>query len=144
MNRNRIRKAQAKKLTAAALAVLMSTQLCAAPITAQAAGSADSDKDKDNTESQKEKTAIFIAATVLMGEFLCGCYQQGIPLSDRFTIAGYDTYHFSPFATSPISVIEQPIIEVGKLATERLLEQISAQGALPIQEIILKCKLSLR
>ena len=97
-----------------------------------------------NTESQKEKTAIFIAATVLMGEFLCGCYQQGIPLSDRFTIAGYDTYHFSPFATSPISVIEQPIIEVGKLATERLLEQISAQGALPIQEIILKCKLSLR
>ena len=56
MNRNRIRKAQAKKLTAAALAVLMSTQLCAAPITAQAAGSADSDKDKDNTESQKEES----------------------------------------------------------------------------------------
>ena len=97
-----------------------------------------------NAESRKEKTAIFVAATVLMGEFLCCSYQLGIPLSDRFTIAGYDTYHYAAFVTPHINVIEQPIMEVGKIATERLLERISAAESLPVQETILKCKLSLQ
>ena len=97
-----------------------------------------------SAESEKEKTAIFIAATVLMGECLCCCYQLGIALSDRFTIAGYDTYHYAAFATPFINIIEQPIMEVGKIATERLLERISAEEPLPVQETILKCKLSLQ
>ncbi len=97
-----------------------------------------------NAESRKEKTAIFVAATVLMGEFLCCCYQLGMALSDRFTIAGYDTYHYAAFATPHINVIDQPIMEVGRLATERLLEQIKTAEPLPIQETILKCRLSLQ
>ena len=61
-----------------------------------------------------------------------------------FTIAGYDTYHYAAFVTPHINVIEQPIMEVGKIATERLLERISAAESLPVQETILKCRLSLQ
>lgn len=94
-------------------------------------------------KSKKEKTALFVIATSLMGELLCCCYQNNICFNDHFTISGYDSYQFSRFAHEGICTIEQPLVEMGQLATERLMQQIEMGGTLPIQQTVLRCKLIL-
>lgn len=95
-------------------------------------------------KSKKEKTALFVIATSLMGDLICCCYQHNISFDDHFTVAGYDSYQFSRFANDKICVIEQPLMEMGQLATERLMQQIEVGGTLPIQQTVLRCKLTLQ
>lgn len=75
-------------------------------------------------ESRTNPTAIFITDTSLMGRFIGICHLLNIKLDERFTIAGYDFWNFRNMISPPITTIEHPIMELGRLATEHLIEQI--------------------
>ncbi len=76
-------------------------------------------------QSRDCPTAVFVADGILMGRFICGIYRLGLKLSSNFHLAGYDIWNFSTLLPQPICTIEQPLFDLGTLATEMLVARIS-------------------
>jgi LacI family transcriptional regulator, fructose operon transcriptional repressor len=62
---------------------------------------------------------------------------------DELSIIGFDDVDWATSMQPPLSVIAQPAYEIGRRATELLLERI-ANPSLPLRHIILETKLILR
>jgi DNA-binding LacI/PurR family transcriptional regulator len=59
-------------------------------------------------------------------------------------IAGFDNIPLAAYQTPPLTTVEQPIIEQGRIAAELLFKRIEANGRRPRQLVRLPCKLIVR
>jgi len=89
-------------------------------------------------ESKRHTVALFIVDASVLGRFVCAAYMLGISVSERFTIAGYDSLNYRNFIKPSICTIEQPLIKLGSVASERLIKRIDnpeeeSQGQVLVQ-----------
>ena len=86
-------------------------------------------------ESQTIPTAVFVAEAVIMNIVSISYYRNSLAISPNFTIAGYSERDRGGMMITPaISTIEQPLEQMGQLATERLIHRIDKKDEEVVRE----------
>ena len=58
-------------------------------------------------------------------------FQAGIAMPDRLSIIGFDDIDFAPYTIPPLTTISQSGVEMGRIATEVLLDMIDNAATAP-------------
>ncbi|GAB3981449.1 LacI family DNA-binding transcriptional regulator [Actinoallomurus acanthiterrae] len=88
--------------------------------------------------------AIFCANDLLALGVLRALAQAGVRVPDDVTLIGYDDIEFSSAAAVPLSSIRQPTYQLGKIATELLLDECDAPAGHAHQQIMFQPELVVR
>lgn len=86
---------------------------------------------------------VFAANDVIAAAVLQEATRRGINVPDTLQLIGYDGIELGEMTSPPLTTINQPIYEMGRLATERLLDLIETREMSP-QEIVLPVMLTER
>lgn len=94
--------------------------------------------------SQKPAPTAIFAANDLMALGAIGAIQDaGLSVPDDVAVVGYDNREFSRVVRPRITTVSMPVYEMGRMAAELLLRQIT-EGHAPVDEIKLKGQLFIR
>ncbi|MDL4821833.1 LacI family DNA-binding transcriptional regulator [Actinomadura opuntiae] len=74
-------------------------------------------------------TAVFCANDLLALGVLQAVYAAGIAVPQELAIVGYDDIEFASAAVVPLTSVRQPAFEMGRRATELLMEETGEQAA---------------
>ncbi|WP_433185829.1 LacI family DNA-binding transcriptional regulator [Actinoallomurus sp. CA-150999] len=88
--------------------------------------------------------AIFCANDLLALGVLRALSQAGVRVPDDVALIGYDDIEFSSAAAVPLSSIRQPTYQLGKIATELLLDECDAPAGHAHQQIMFQPELVVR
>ncbi|MCO6009837.1 substrate-binding domain-containing protein [Actinoallomurus purpureus] len=88
--------------------------------------------------------AIFCANDLLALGVLRALSQAGVRVPDDVALIGYDDIEFSSAAAVPLSSIRQPTYQLGKIATELLLDECDDPGGHAHQQIMFQPELVVR
>jgi LacI family transcriptional regulator len=88
--------------------------------------------------------AIFCANDLLALGVLRVLLQAGVRVPEDVAIIGYDDIEFTSAAAVPLSSIRQPTYQLGKIATELLLEECDDPGGHAHQQIMFQPELVVR
>jgi LacI family transcriptional regulator len=88
--------------------------------------------------------AVFCANDLLALGVLRAFLQAGVRVPDDVTLIGYDDIEFSSAAAVPLSSIRQPTYQLGKIATELLLDECEDPGGHAHQQIMFQPDLVVR
>ncbi|MBY9081151.1 LacI family DNA-binding transcriptional regulator [Paenibacillus sp. HN-1] len=83
-------------------------------------------------ESARDITAIFAASDEMALGALSAAYKHGIRVPDDISVIGFDGLELSRMAVPPLTTVQQPLVEMGSLAFELILEMIES-GEIPEQ-----------
>lgn len=75
---------------------------------------------------------------------LHAAHELGLSVPRDLAIAGFDNIPLSAYQTPPLTTVEQPIAEQGRIAAELLLERIEKHPRRQRQTVQLPCKLVVR
>lgn len=89
-------------------------------------------------------TAVFARNDYTAIGALHAAHELGLSVPRDIAIAGFDNIPLSSYQMPPLTTVEQPIAEQGRLAAELLLQRIEATPRRPRQAIQLPCKLIVR
>ncbi|WP_117212050.1 LacI family DNA-binding transcriptional regulator [Allorhizocola rhizosphaerae] len=78
--------------------------------------------------AQQRPTAVFCANDLLALGVLQGLTHRGLRVPEDVAIVGYDDIEFAAAAAVPLSSVRQPREQLGRTATELLLDEIQANG----------------
>ena len=67
--------------------------------------------------------------------------EKGIEVPDQVSVMGFDNIDFSAYIKKPLTTIHQPVYDIGKVATELLMEQLLQPDQFLNKKIILSSKL---
>jgi LacI family transcriptional regulator len=67
--------------------------------------------------------------------------ENGIEVPERISVMGFDNIEFSAYIKKPLTTIHQPVYEIGKVATELLMEQLLNPAEFLNKKIVLKTEL---
>ena len=81
--------------------------------------------------SADRPTAVLAANDSLALGGLRYCQRNGIAVPQDLAIVGFDNIEFGDYASTPLSSVDYPVGMVSRLAVQRLLELIAAEGTLP-------------
>jgi LacI family transcriptional regulator len=85
--------------------------------------------------SQEEKpTAIFTANDLVALGVLAAARRMGIRVPDELSVVGCDDVPLARYVQPALTTIKYPVNDIGRLATEQLIELISAQ---PVNAVVL-------
>ncbi len=87
--------------------------------------------------------AIFTGNSLLSAGAFRALRESRLAIPDEIAFAGFDEATWTTLVDPPVTVIEQPIYEIGQTATELLLKRIEEPDR-PTREVILKGKLIVR
>lgn len=79
----------------------------------------------------RRPTAIFCTETDAITGTLRAMRDLGLSYPDDVSLIGFDDSSWAAVMNPPLSMIEQPMLRLGALATERLLAQIGGDSAAP-------------
>ncbi|GAA4514187.1 LacI family DNA-binding transcriptional regulator [Actinoallomurus oryzae] len=88
--------------------------------------------------------AIFCANDMLALGVLRALSQAGVKVPDDVALIGYDDIEFSAAGTVPLSSIRQPTYQLGKIATELLLDECDDPDGHAHQQIMFQPELVVR
>ncbi|GAA4624616.1 LacI family DNA-binding transcriptional regulator [Actinoallomurus vinaceus] len=88
--------------------------------------------------------AIFCANDLLALGVLRALSQAGVRVPDDVSLIGYDDIEFSSAAAVPLSSIRQPTYQLGKIATELLLDECDSPTGHAHQQIMFQPELVVR
>lgn len=94
-------------------------------------------------ESPLPPTAIFAFSDYMAIGVLYTARSMGLRLPDELSVIGYDGICISAFTEPPLTTIEQPTQELGRLACAMLLERL-ADPTLPFRRAMLPTRLCVR
>ncbi len=77
-------------------------------------------------------TAVLAANNSLALGGLRYCQRNGIRVPQDLAIVGFDNIEFGEYAATPLSTVDYPVEMVSRLAVQRLVGLISAEGDLPV------------
>lgn len=99
---------------------------------------------KRHLENSDEPTGVFCAADTISNRIPGILYNAGIKVPGDISIVGFtnSTYTFS--FNPPLTTIEQPAFEIGKVATEKMLELLKDPEQKDFERIELNTKLVVR
>lgn len=88
-------------------------------------------------------TALFCGNNLLTVGAFEAIHERHLKIPDDIAIAGFDGLICSPISEPALTIIEQPVYELGKVAAELLMQRIQGSTR-PHQKIELKTKLHIR
>ena len=75
----------------------------------------------------------------------CGCCcRRGLKVPDDIALIGYDDIEFSAAAAVPLSSVRQPTYQLGRIATELLLDECDDPGGHAHQQVMFQPELVVR
>lgn len=86
-------------------------------------------------------TALFATTDFLAIVAINSATQKGIKVPDELSVVGFDNTIYAQLCQPPLTTIEQPIEEMGKLAIHQLLKIINGEKSIPYEQIVLTPKL---
>jgi DNA-binding LacI/PurR family transcriptional regulator len=90
-------------------------------------------------------TAIFCYNDMIAIGVLMACREQGIAVPQQLSVIGFDDISIASYVTPPLTTIRQPKVELGRLATQVLLDyQDDLLNGRPGQNHLLSSTLVLR
>jgi LacI family transcriptional regulator len=89
-------------------------------------------------------TAIFARNDFTAIGALRAAYTLHLRIPQDIAIAGFDNIPIAAYQTPPLTTVEQPIVEQGRIAAELLLKRIEAPNVRRRQTVQLPCKLIIR
>lgn len=72
-------------------------------------------------------TALFVANNEMMAGALAACREAGIRIPERLSLISFDDVRWSRYVEPPLTVIAQPIEEIGRVAAELLFERLDGR-----------------
>jgi DNA-binding LacI/PurR family transcriptional regulator len=93
--------------------------------------------------SSTPPSAIFSGNSLITLGAINAIHQAGLSIPEDIAIAGFDDTNWMPHIGQGITVISQPIYEMGRTAAELLFRRMS-EPERPPREIVLKGKLNVR
>jgi LacI family transcriptional regulator len=88
--------------------------------------------------------AVFCANDLLALGVLRALLQAGVRVPDDVALIGYDDIEFTSAAAVPLSSVRQPTYQLGKIATELLLDECDDPGGHAHQQIMFQPELVVR
>lgn len=89
-------------------------------------------------------TAIFaVSDDMAVGAMNC-LHDHGLKVPDDLSVIGFDGSQLTEQVRPRLSSMEQPILEMGKVTVEKLLDMISDHAEGPLNDVILKHRLVVR
>ena len=79
-------------------------------------------------------TAIFCYNDMIAAGVLIACRERGIAVPEELSVIGFDNIKMASYLTPPLTTIHQPKIEMGRLATQVLLDLLHNR---PVQNYVL-------
>lgn len=83
-------------------------------------------------------TAIFSVNNLMTIGTLQAIHEQGLRIPKDISVVGFDDMPWLPLLTPPLTVVSQPVYEIGRVAAEILFRRIYLGPEEPVQEIILQ------
>ena len=104
----------------------------------------ESEKKTEEILSEKDKpTAIFSAGGFLTIGAKKGIEKKGYKIPSDISLIGFDDFYLAKYLKPPLTVISQPVWEIGKIGVEKLVEIINNRQTQPYQ-ILLQPELIVR
>lgn len=75
---------------------------------------------------------------------ICAAIDLGLPVPREMAIAGFDNIPISAYTQPPLTTVEQPTAEQGRLAGQMLVERLTREYEGERREIVLPCQLVVR
>jgi DNA-binding LacI/PurR family transcriptional regulator len=91
----------------------------------------------------KPPTAIFAECDFIAKDILTNLQDLGLKIPDDIALAGFDNMDFASYLSVPLTSVSQSFYDMGKVATEILLDKIEGRTK-EIKEIILPVELIVR
>ncbi len=85
-------------------------------------------------------TAIFAGNDAQAAGVYQALYEQNIRIPDDMSVIGFDDVMYSAQMSPPLTTIHQPLVEIGRMATNMLLQLISG---LPLDSLHVELSTSL-
>ena len=89
-------------------------------------------------------SAIFSSASLMTMGILQELQQQHVRIPEDLSLVSFDDYMWTQLITPPLTVIAQPVYEVGREATQLVIQLIQGWGQGRPQKIILEPELIIR
>ncbi len=89
-------------------------------------------------------TAVFARNDYTAIGALRAAHTLGLSMPSDLAIAGFDNIPIAAYQTPPLTTVEQPIAEQGRIAAELLLKRIESSSRRQRQTVQLPCKLIVR
>lgn len=90
-------------------------------------------------------TAVFCANDLMALGVLQSLYAAGVRVPEQVALVGYDDIEFAAAAAVPVTSVRQPSEEMGRLAAEMLLEEVSGDaGGHRHRQVVLQPELAVR
>ncbi len=89
-------------------------------------------------------TAFFCSEDTIAMRVLQAAYELNIKVPDALSVVGFGNMDMGRFAVVPLTSVEQPFEEIGKLATSKIIESARDNSVPKIENVKLKTKLVIR
>ena len=78
-----------------------------------------------------------------MGVFRC-LRDMNVPVPDRVSLIGFDDFPLAAYLSPPLTVVDRPMSDMGRLAADLLLSRIEKRETGPVQRVVLPTALKVR
>lgn len=89
-------------------------------------------------------TAVFAFNDMMASGVYSYCIRNGLAVGRDISLFGYDNLNLTEAFSPPISSVESPLGEMGRMSAELVLDQICSAHPRPPKEWRIECKLHLR
>nr|MBC7243957.1 LacI family DNA-binding transcriptional regulator [Chloroflexota bacterium] len=93
---------------------------------------------------EKPPTAIFACNDVMAMAAMAAIREKALAIPDDISVIGFDDIPQASFTFPPLTTIAQPIQDIGRIATDLLIERMSASASCSSRKVILDVKLVVR
>ena len=94
--------------------------------------------------SNRDTTAIFAASNIVCVDVLRDLQRRQIRIPQDIALIGFDDFSAATLVSPTITVIQQPVAEIGGRATQMLLERLSQSAQGPPKKEVLATQLIIR
>ncbi|NEW09514.1 LacI family transcriptional regulator [Paenibacillus sp. SYP-B3998] len=79
---------------------------------------------KELLRNAPDTTAVFAASDEMAAATISVASKQGIRVPEQLSVIGYDNLKLAQMTVPPLTTVEQPLFEMGRIAAEQLLTMI--------------------
>ena len=101
-------------------------------------------RTKELIQLDKPPTAIFISNNFMTVGALRAFHEAGVQIPDDISIIGFDDMYWYTITNPPLTAIDQPAYDLGKVAAERVLLRLRGNQEIPPERIELATQLKIR
>jgi len=94
--------------------------------------------------SEARPTAMFVASDLLTIQVLRYLHSQQIRIPQEIALAVFDDFDAATLITPQVTVVRQPVAELGRKAVSLLLQRIEGESGLPVSHVVLPTEMVVR